>query len=103
MGGAINDSGDGYTQQGWGDEYSTPIPQLGGYPISSSESSDNIISLLSQYFGIGQEKVNQLSSQGQGFFSFLSNLFSWMPTELLTIVSSVFIIFLIVACIKLFL
>lgn len=107
--GTLNSDEDEYLTQGWStseDSYSSTIPPSGGNNsplVSSSSGTDSLISQLSDILQSGSSRVEQIISSSSSFFTTLSSLWSWLPSDVSSVISSVIIIFFIVGAIKLFL
>lgn len=88
------------------DSLTVSTPVYGGSSdlnVDDLSSVNSLFNDLGNLFSSGASRLQHLVQSGSGFFSSLSDLFSWLPADMIAILSSVFIIFLIVACIKLFL
>lgn len=100
------DPDDGLFYDSYGDSVT---PNQGGLTDISSYSNDyqnNLLGLvrsIQDLLNRGQDEVSTLSQSGSGFMSVVRQMFGWLPTDVVNVVTSSLIVIVIIGMLKVFL
>lgn len=104
---AINDGNNNWTsfEDSEGNQY---IPPEGGLnaPVGGSSITDILNNFFTRFFGLfteGHDAIRNLTQQASEFVSHLSELYSWLPPQVLSVLTSAIILAIIIGVLKVFL
>lgn len=95
---------------GWTDENGDPTTAPGVTPYNDPPENDSIADVISKFisnitglFTQGHEAIKTLSENAAEFVSHLSELYSWLPPQVLAVLTSAIILAIIIGVLKVFL